>query len=76
MKLTKKLFCLALVLALTFALCACGKKDKENGTAVSTNPGGFSNPSSSPVEGTPSSTAADEGNLEGDVHFNDATLAW
>ncbi|MBR2320147.1 MAG: hypothetical protein IKA50_05140 [Clostridia bacterium] len=71
MKLTKRILCLALVLALTFALCACGKDKKENDDSASTNPGGFSTQPSTQTTVDPW-----DGNLEGDNHFNDATLAW
>ena len=67
MKLTKRLFCLALVLALTFALCACGKKDEQKNTAT---------PSSSTSNTTSSSDPVDDGNLEGDNMYNDAELEW
>lgn len=71
MKLTKRILCLALVLALTFALCACGDDKKDSDDSASTNPGGFSTqPSTQPT------VDSGEGNLGGDVHFNDATLAW
>lgn len=69
MKLTKRILCLALVLALAVALCACGKKDegKKESTPVASS--GFT-----------SSTAANsddddwEGNLEGENQYNDATF--
>lgn len=71
MKLTKRILCLALVLALTFALCACGDDKKDSDDSASTNPGGFSTlPSTDPT------VDPWDGNIDGDVQFNDATLAW
>ena len=61
MRLTKRILCLALVLALTFALCACGEKEPANDDTTPTT----------------STTANSEGgNLEGDNIFNDAELDW
>lgn len=71
MKLTKRILCFALVLTLIFALCACGDDKKDSDDSASTNPGGFyTQPSTQPT------VNSEEGNLEGDNHFNDATLAW
>ena len=78
MKLTKRILCFALVLTLIFALCACGDDKNDSDDSASTNPGGFSTdpdgfytqPSTQPT------VDSGEGNLEGDNHFNDATLAW
>ena len=73
MKLTKRILCFALVLTLVFALCACGK-DKEEKDDNTTNPGGFSTPVDNGA--TQTTVGNDDGNLEGDNMYNDATLAW
>ena len=64
MKLTKRILCLLMAMALTVALCACGadKSDdqqKDNGTTTTTT------------------TNAGGGALEGDNAFNDGVFgAW
>lgn len=61
MKLTKRILCLMLAMALTFALCACGGNSEDNDDTTPTT----------------STTANSEGgNLEGDNIFNDAELDW
>jgi hypothetical protein len=72
MKLTKRILCFALVLALIFALCACGKDEEKKDN--STNPGGFSTPSDNSVPQTTVDPL--DGNLEGEDMFNDAELDW
>lgn len=81
MKLTKRILCLLLVLALTFALCACGKKGKTENINDDERSNNLPIPSdtttSAKGDATTGSTAGTtEGNLGGDVHYNDATLAW
>lgn len=65
MKRMKRILCLTLVLALSVALCACGKKD------TAKNKGGN-------TEAPTTTTTVDDwaGNLEGDNMFNDGELDW
>lgn len=60
MKLTKRILCLMLAMALGFALCACGEKPADEETAPT----------------TAATTNVEGGNLEGDSIYNDAVLDW
>ena len=63
MKLTKRVICLLMALALTFALCACGEKE-DNGDTNQTAPT------------TTTTTNSEGGNLGGEDIFNDGELSW
>ena len=68
MKLTKRILCLMLAMALTVALCACGdKKEEEKKDSTPTN---------HTVPTTQTTTDDWSGNLEGENQFNDAVLDW
>ncbi len=66
MKLTKRILCLLLAMALTFALCACGdKKDEEN------------NDTNTSTTAPTTTTTVDDwaSNLDGDNQFNDGMFS-
>lgn len=80
MKLTKRILCLALALVLILAVAACGNDNKKDPLEDerSNNLPAPSDTTTSAANDSTTSTTADplEGNLTGDVQYNDATFAW
>ena len=74
MKLTKRILCLMLVMALAFALCACGEKKEDKKDAPKDN-GGTTTPSASETIPSIATTTNWADNLD-DSHFNDGELVW
>lgn len=77
MKLTKRILCLVLAAVLLFALCACGKK--QDTTIEDERSNNLPIPSDSTTDTTlkgTTTTTEDWIQMEGEEHFNDATMAW